>query len=486
MPSDQRRPRKDGLDWPCEEQVCSRTKRQYQRRMIHRRTLLSLLLMTSLVPATARCAPPSNRRVVIVGAGIAGLGAAVALRSAGMEVVIVEARNRIGGRIHTSTMWPEFSMDLGASWIHGTRGNPVTALATQAGAATVGTSYDSTLLHIGPELRALGATNGGTEASEALLEHALAWAARQDRDVSLQSALDAIAPPASLDNIRRAQLDFYVSGTYEQEYSGGSRQLSAWSMDKGKEFGGEDVLFPGGYSQITAYLARGLDIRLSHVVTSITTRPSGTTLAFADGSMLEADDVLLTVPLGVLKAGKIAFDPPLSAPKRQAIGRLGMGLLNKHWLRFDRVRWPRDFDWHEYLSMQKGKWSEWVSLAKVSDTPVLMVFSAADHAETVEQMNDRDIVANIMDTARKMFGTDLPDPTAAQITRWRADPFAGGSYSFYATGSGPADRANLAASEGERLHFAGEAQSLNHPGTVHGALLSGREAAARIIQGGGR
>lgn len=449
--------------------------------MIHRRTLLSTLLMSSLVP-TAACSASVRKRVVVVGAGISGLGAAVALRKAGFEIIVVEARNRIGGRIHTSMRWPDLPIDLGASWIHGTKGNPVEALARQAGAAMVKTSYDSTMLHIHPELKALGVKDRGTEAAEAIFAKAMTWAEDREQDVSLQAALDAVAPPTSLDPVRRAQLDFHVSAAYEQEYAGGASRLSAWSTDEGEEFGGDDALFPGGYSQIIAHLAKGLDIRLNHIVKSVSVTPNRAALGFADGSAIHADHILVTVPLGVLKAGNIAFDPPLSLSKRQAIEKLGMGLLNKHWLRFDRVFWPKNFDWHEFLSSRKGEWSEWVSLAKIQNSPVLMVFSAADYAEQVERMDDRDIVSSIMATARQMFGNAIPEPVEAQITRWRSDPFAGGSYSFYATDSGLLDRKMLASSEAGRLHFAGEAQSQLYPGTVHGALISGRDAAARIIQ----
>lgn len=448
--------------------------------MIKRRALLGSLLLGSLLPAAAHYGP-SRKRVVIIGAGIAGLGAARALRAAGIEPVIVEARDRTGGRIHTSRHWPGLPMDLGASWIHGVKANPVTALARQAGAAMVDTSYDNTLLHIDPALKMRGVRDRGTDAAEAVFDRAMAWAEQQERDISVQAALEAVAPRASLDADRRAQLDFHVSATYEQEYAGGAQQLSAWWIDDGETFGGEDALFPGGYGQIVDHLAQGLDIRLNHIVNRVDTRPDSVTLGFADGTMMEADHVLVTVPLGVLKAGSIAFSPPLSARKLRAIDQLGMGLLNKHWLRFDHVFWPRTYDWHEFLSAEKGKWSEWVSLAKVKDTPVLVVFSAADHAEQTERLGDSEIVADIMATARQMFGNAIPDPLDAQITRWRSDPHAHGSYSFYAVGSGPEDRVALARSEQGRLHFAGEAQNERYPGTVHGALLSGREAAARII-----
>ena len=451
--------------------------------MIRRRTLLSSLLMSSLLPATARCSP-SPKRVVIVGAGIAGLAAANMLRSAGMEAIIVEARDRIGGRIHTSNLWPDLPMDLGASWIHGTRRNPVTTLAKAAGASMVETSYDSATLYIDPALKATGVRDSGTSKAEAIVDAAMAWAEDQEQDMSIQSALDKVARPGSLSAAERAQLDLYVNSNYEQEYSGSAQELSAWSVEAGDIFGGEDALFPAGYGQIVAHLANGLDVRLGQTVTAIKTRKAGVSLSLSDGATLEADHVLVTVPLGMLKAEKIAFDPPLSAPKQKAIGRLGMGLLNKHLLRFDRVFWPKDYDWHQYLSARKGEWSEWVSLAKINDTPVMMVFSAADHAEKVEKMDDRAIVADIMGTARQMFGFSTPNPVATQITRWRADPFARGSYSFYAAGSTPEDRKALAKSEAGRLHFAGEAQSVKYPSTVHGALLNGRDAAARIIKAG--
>lgn len=412
---------------------------------------------------------------------MAGLAAARDLADAGAGVVVVEARDRIGGRVHTSRAWPDIPVDLGASWIHGVRGNPLTALAREAGARTVATSYDRTLLHIDPRLRSLGATSRDTTRAERTVERAIVWAEGRDDDVSLQRALDAVAGP--LDPVQRAQLGFHVNATYEQEYAGAAAELSAWWMEAGKAFGGGDVLFPQGYGQLADHLARSLDIRLGRVVTAVVATSGGVELTFADGSRLSADQVVVTVPLGVLKAGDIAFDPPLPARKQQAIDRLGMGLLNKHWLRFGQVFWPPGYDWHEFLSADKGRWSQWVSLAAIDRTPVLLAFSAADQAGAVERMKDADIIVGIMDAARQMFGTSIPDPEATQITRWRSDRFARGSYSFHAVGSSPADRRALAATEYGRIHFAGEAQSDLHPGTVHGAVLSGREAAARILGG---
>ncbi len=450
--------------------------------MIERRTLLASMLSALLLPTAARCAAEPQKRIVIIGAGISGLAAAIALREAGHEVVIVEARDRIGGRIHTSMAWPDLPIDLGASWIHGIKGNPLTPLARAAGAQTVTTSYESGMLHIDPALSTQGVADTDEDKMEALFERAMRRAAKLDDDVSMQAAINALVTSKPLTAKQRAQLDFHLSSHYEQEYGGSTAQMSAQTIDDNEVFPGDDALFPGGYGQIIRHLAKGLDIRLNQPVKRVAWNGAQAVITMNDGSTQSADQVLVTVPLGVLKTDAITFDPPLPQPKTTAIARLGMGLLNKLWLRFDRVFWPKEFDWHEYLSPRKGEWAEWVSLAKVKDTPVLLGFSAADYAQALETKSDSEVVAEAMKALRTMFGSSAPDPIAAQFTRWRSDPYALGSYSFNAVGSSNADREALAKPEAARLHFAGEALSALYPGTVHGALLSGRRAAKTIIE----
>ncbi|MEY4984936.1 MAG: hypothetical protein RIR62_3202, partial [Pseudomonadota bacterium] len=109
-------------------------------RVTRRSVLASALSAPLAAPLVARAA---DAPVVVVGAGIAGLTVASELAAGGRAVVVLEARDRIGGRIFTSRAWPDLPVDMGASWIHGVTGNPVTALARAAGARMAGTSYDS-------------------------------------------------------------------------------------------------------------------------------------------------------------------------------------------------------------------------------------------------------------------------------------------------------------------------------------------------------
>ena len=196
----------------------------------------------------------------------------------------------------------------------------------------------------------------------------------------------------------------------------------------------------------------------------------------------EADRVVVTLPLGVLKKGSVVFRPALPESKRLAIARLGMGLLDKLWLRFPRAFWgARDNDLIGFVGANRGAWAETVDFQHVLGKPVLLCFQAGSVARTAEALPDDRIVASAMEWIRAAFGSDAPDPVASQRTRWAADPFAFGSYSFFANGSTPRDVEALAASVGGRVFFAGEATSSNHPATVHGAFASGLRAAQELL-----
>jgi monoamine oxidase len=187
------------------------------------------------------------------------------------------------------------------------------------------------------------------------------------------------------------------------------------------------------------------------------------------------------LPQGVLKAGYVSFSPPLPEAKLAAIERMRMGILNKVYLRFPRIFWPEEADMLGYIPERKGEWAEWLNIAHYTGQPVLLAFNAADYGRALEDLPDDEIVAAAMATLRTMFGNDIPEPEAALITRWGADIYSHGSYSYMPLGATPDHYDDLAEPLGERVFFAGEATSSDFPATVHGAYLSGLRAAEEIL-----
>jgi len=418
----------------------------------------------------AGCGRPQGRasrgQVMVVGAGMAGLAAARQLADAGVDVTVLEARDRIGGR-----MWTDSSLgvpiDLGAAWIQGTKGNPLVGLANQAGAATVETDWDDV---------AVFDARGEVDA-DAVDAAAQAWE-RAQHDVD--GLTDDAAPGASVQSALAQVTDlsdpliaWNVATDISAEYGADPDELSLeWFGTEG-QFDGPDLILPQGYDQLARHLAEGLTIRRGTAVTHIADDGRGVRLDTSSGAVT-ADRVIVTVPLGVLKAGTITFDPPLSEAKRAAIARLGFGVLDKVVLAFDEPIWPQKAD---VLGLVGAHQPVPVLVNGLSfDAGAVLVGlrggSAARRGETLTDQQNLD-----------ELGTALhaPAPRGRLITRWAADPYARGSYSFLAVGSSPADQKALAEPASDRVLFAGEATQPEHFATVHGAYLSGVREAQRIL-----
>jgi monoamine oxidase len=420
--------------------------------------------------------------VLVIGAGVAGLAAARALADAGVAVQVIEGRDRSGGRVWTSRAWPGLPMDLGASWIHGIDGgNPITGPAEQAGARLVRTDADSSVVYgssglpLSPQQEDALASTGET------VSDALSQAQEVDPDQSVRSAVQRALGPG-LNPATQAQVDFVVSSSIEAEYAGAATALSAHWFDSVDDFPGPDALLPDGYDAVPGLLAAGLPVTTGAVVTEVGWGDGGVDVVTSAGRF-RGSHAVVTVPLGVLQSGSIGFRPELPAVIRSAIAALGSGVLNKVILRFDEVFWDDDVDWIEHIpSLGQPQWTQWVNLARPTGQPVLLAFAAGDLGRQVDGWADGQVVASAMAALRSMFGTATSDPLDWQITRWGADPFAVGSYSFNALGSDPAMRDELAAPVDGRLFLAGEACEREYFGTVHGAHLSGVRAAEQVLQ----
>ncbi|WP_299463254.1 FAD-dependent oxidoreductase [uncultured Microscilla sp.] len=275
----------------------------------------------------------SRSKVLVIGAGIAGIAAARDLKAAGHEVIVLEARQRIGGRI-----WTDHSLgipiDMGASWIHGSRGNPLTQLAQQHQIKTVA-SRNSSLYMYDRYFQPMSDTDlrQKREMSYWFLRRAYKLAYKQTHDTPVTLMLEHLIKAKELE---QDDVDFLQWRLRASALSEGTSldNLSTW-YDTSKRFGGQQLLFPQGYSQLVERLAQGLTIKTCQVVHRIDWSNKMVKVWTKNNQIHEADFAVLTVPLGVLKKQHIAFDPPLPAFKQKAINDLGVGLLNKIILKFD-------------------------------------------------------------------------------------------------------------------------------------------------------
>ena len=444
-----------------------------------RRKLLAMLGLALAARRTWALTPAQPQKILVIGAGIAGLSAARALHDAGHRVEVLEARERIGGRIHTSRVWKDAPMDLGASWINGFQASPLGKLARELGVRTIATDDENAIGYRAGRRFTASEYERLAHWRERISE-VLESAQQSESDRSLHAAVMEALDWDSLSRDDRRLIELRLNGDFEHEYAGSTPQLSACWWDDDSAFAGDDIIFPDGFGALPEHLAKGLSIRFGHIVERIAWDENGVRVD-ATGHTLRADRIIVSAPLGVLKAGAIEFSPPLPAAKRRAIESLGVGLLNKCFLRFGQPFWPTDVDWIERLPERRGEWTQWLNLARASGKSVLLGFNAAEFARQIEAWSDTKTVAEAMGALRGMFG-EVPEPRGQQITRWASDPFALGAYSFNAVGADPKVREDLAAPTG-RLHFAGEATSRKYFGTTHGAYLTGVRAAREILKG---
>jgi monoamine oxidase len=427
-------------------------------------------------------------RVVVVGAGIAGLTVANALAHGGVECVVLEARDRIGGRLHTVDLAGS-PVDMGGSWIHHPVGNPLRAFARQVGVSCRGGDPLSELAGFDfGEGRRLSTVE--VEASLTMQFETFPQAVDRLRvelgpDASVAEAIEAFVAGSGLAAAPARRARQALRAVIEADAADSAERHSLRWLWNEIEYGGDFFgdLPAGGYRSLVDAMAAGLEVRLGVDVAEVARSAHGVRVRSSDGAAEDGSHVVVTVPLGVLKRGAPRFSPTLPPDRAAAIERLGFGRYEKVVLRFDQPFWrvaglshmllfPRDPD-------EPTLWVINQDTFGAGPTLVCHVFhSAAGH---VLDATPDEAAGWVLGMLVEAVGAPCPAPSAVVVSSWATDPYSGGAYTHIPPGASPADVDLLGEPIGGRLLFAGEHTQSARTGYADGAMTSGIREAKRLL-----
>lgn len=414
---------------------------------------------------------------LIIGAGAAGLAAGRTLHDAGHSVLILEARDRIGGRAHTLHDFAPFPIEAGAEFIHGDRA--IThQLVDQAGLTTIPVVRTGAVWWGTPAVR----LHDLPEAATAALAHVF-----RTHD---QLYRDTLPDDLSLADYFRAQNCPHLSIAdviLAQTCCASLETMSCHDLQRevAVNHAGDpenEVRIDGGYAALFAWYSRDLPLRLQTPVERIEHRQDGVTV-YANGEQFTANNCIITVPVALLQRGVITFEPPLSAPKQAAVDSFRVEAATKLIYHFDQQLWADDLAYFAYDGGIAARW--WTPRYRQLDNTVLTCYVTVERAQQIDAMSEADALQQGLSELSLLL--DLPVETLrehclrAQRVAWAHDPYARGGYAHIPPGQAAA-RPALAAPEGV-LFFAGEATAHDtNPQTIHGAIETGIRAAHEALQ----
>lgn len=403
----------------------------------------------------------TDRTVVVIGAGAAGLGAARRLHDAGIPTRVIEARRRLGGRAWTADI-AGLPLDLGCGWLHSADRNPLVAVAEAQG-------FD--IVRFRPPWGGQTGDRGFSRAEQAAYHQAFdAWEQRMEAAAGRgpDSSGDRLLEPGNRWNGLIDAVSTYINGV----------ELDGLSVDDYGNYADSGVNWRvrQGYGRAVAGLGSGLDVTLDCPVARIDHGGPRIRIATPRGDV-EADAVVVTVPPTLLLDGSLRFAPEL-AEKGEAAAGLPLGLADKVLLAIDP---PDDLppDGHLFGAVDRVATASYH--IRPFGRPVIEGYFGGTLAAHLETGGEAAFAAFAIDELAGLLGSRIRSRLKPLVaTAWRADPFVRGSYSYAHPGR-VAARPALAAPVDNRLFFAGEACSVHDFSTAHGAFKTGLAAAEQVI-----
>ncbi|XP_064839006.1 lysine-specific histone demethylase 2 [Oncorhynchus masou masou] len=438
-----------------------------------------------------------NKNVIVIGAGASGLAAARQLQNFGMQVVMLEASERIGGRVWDDTSLGGVTVGRGAQIVNGCVNNPIALMSEQLSINMHKLGERCDLFQEGGSATDPAIDKRMDFHFNAILDVVSEWRKdkSQNQDTPLGEKIQEVYKTflqesgVQFSQLEEKVLQFHLSNL---EYACGSTldQVSARSWDHNEffaQFSGDHTLLTEGYSSVLNKLAEGLDIRIKSPVQAIDYSGDIVKVTSSNGTQWTAQKVLVTIPLTLLQKNIIQFNPPLPERKLKAIHSLGAGLIEKVALQFPFRFWDGKIQGADYFGHippspdKRGMFGVFYDMDPQGKRSVLMSVISGEAVPSIRDMEDKDVTDQCMKVLRELFKEqEVPDPVNYFVTRWSRDMWSQMSYSFVKTG-GSGEAYDIIAEDVQgKVFFAGEATNRHFPQTVTGAYLSGVREASKI------
>jgi monoamine oxidase len=415
-------------------------------------------------------APPGDMLpVIIIGAGAAGIAAARRLRASGLSPLVLEARQRIGGRAHTADLGG-MPVDLGAHWLHAARSNPLVALARAEGLEVSRAIYRFRALKDGKGLGLIagyGLDHAWEKAEERIFE-AAERALKRGSDLSVADAVGNVGPWT------------HASLFMHANYDCGMEPESISAVDFLAVEDDRDMLVSGGLGALIRRLGAEIAVETGVEIGHVAAEGEGLAVTARDGRRWRGRIVILTAPLMVLAAGAITFDP---APESLlgAAATFRAAAYEHAVLRAADAPWSNRHDEIVFsMAGQTGGIDHAALFAHMEGSSLHYLDLVASEGHEVAALPEGQRIARIRDKLTRHFGPS-PGVEILAVTNWAADPLARGAWAMAGIGRSGARQA-LRERHGA-LIYAGEAASRNQWGTVGGAWLEGVRAAEQALEG---
>ncbi|XP_065063075.1 lysine-specific histone demethylase 2-like [Rhopilema esculentum] len=436
--------------------------------------------------------------VIVIGAGFAGLSAAVQLTRAGCKVKVLEARDSVGGRVQDDTSLGA-CVSKGPQIITGCINNPMYIMNRQ---------LSKPLRFLGSKCNLID--ENGEVAGEEMdqkVEFYFNLMLEPDEDqrndenqgiqqISLKNHLDARKLDLEAQIYRKLTkeeeglLQFHLANL---EYAFGApiENVSAlnWNQNESMlQFAGDHAWVEKGFGSVTEALSKDLDINLSCEVVAVNYAESQVQVTARSGETFSADKVVVAVPLSVLKKGSMEFLPSFPEPKKESISKIGAGVIEKVVMQFKKKFWSDQIETADYFghipdSCEDRGFGCLFYDVSGKDSPVLMALLAGDAALKAQKLSDENIVDRCLQTLAKMFPKQTVDkPSKYFVTRWGSEEHIEMTYSYIGVNASGEDYDVLAETIDEKIYFAGEATNRQFPQTVTGAFISGLREARKILK----